>query len=56
MAATAEKKSINKRALGPWVAHLRMAVYKGIGKHSSSQSPDMNFDRSVVSAWVMLTN
>ena len=28
-----------------WVAHLRMTVYKGIGKHSSSQRPPMNFDR-----------
>ena len=26
-----------------------MTVYKGIGKHSSSQSPDKNFDKSVVS-------
>ena len=26
-----------------------MIVYKGIGKHSSSQSPAMNFDRSAVS-------
>ena len=33
----------------PWVAHLRMTVYKGIGKYSSSQSPAMNFDRSAVS-------
>ena len=41
--------SKNKRALGPWVAHLRMTVYKGIGKHSSSQSPAMNFDGSAVS-------
>ena len=39
----------NKRALGPWVAHLRMTVYKGVGEHSSSQSPAMNFDRSAVS-------
>ena len=31
------------------VAHLRITVYKGIGKHSSSQSPAMNFDRSAVS-------
>ena len=50
----------NKRALWPWVAHLRMTVYKGIGEHSSSQSPAMNFDRSAVSfkdeTWVMLTN
>ena len=29
--------------------HLRMTVYKGKGKHSSSQSPAMNFDRSAVS-------
>ena len=42
-------KSKNKRALGPWFAHLRMTVYKGIGRHSSSQSPVMNFDRSAVS-------
>ena len=34
---------------GPWDAHLRMTVYKGIGKHSSSKSPAMNFDRSAVS-------
>ena len=39
----------NKRALGHWVAHLRMTVYKGIGEHSSSQSPAMSFDRSEVS-------
>ena len=25
---------INKRPLGSWVAHLRMTVYKDIGKHS----------------------
>ena len=24
----------NKNALGPWVIHLSMPVYKGIGKHS----------------------
>ena len=39
------RKRINKRALG----HLRMTVYKGVGKHSSSQSPAMNCDRSAVS-------
>ena len=39
----------NKRALGPWFAHLRMTVHMGIGKHSSSQSPAMNFDRSAIS-------
>ena len=39
----------NKRALGPWVAHLKMTVNKGTGKHSSFQSPAMNFDRSAVS-------
>ena len=39
----------NKRTFGPWIAHLRMTVYKGIGKHSSSQSPTMNFDRSAAS-------
>ena len=33
----------------PWNDHLRMTVYKGIGKHSSSQSPAMNFDSSGVS-------
>ena len=38
-----------KRALGPWVAHLRMTVYKGIEEQSSSESPAMNFDRSAVS-------
>ena len=27
----------NKRALGPWVANLRITVYKGIGKQNSSQ-------------------
>ena len=37
-----------KKALGPWVAHLRMTVYKGIGKLSSSQSPAMNFDTLIV--------
>ena len=37
---------MNKRA---WFSHLRMTVYKSIGKHSSSQSPAMNFDRSEVS-------
>ena len=36
----------NKRVLGPWVAHLRMNVNKGIGKHCSSQSQAINFDRS----------
>ena len=39
----------NKRALGPWVAHLRKTVYKGVGEHSSSQSPAMSFDRSAIS-------
>ena len=34
------------------VAHLRMTVYKGIGKHSSSQSPAMNFDRSAVTIYI----
>ena len=38
----------NKRALGPWVTHLRITVYKGLGEHSSSQSPTMNFYRSAV--------
>ena len=46
---------LNKRALGPWVAHLRMIVYKGIGKHSSSQSQAMNFDRSAVTSRVIWT-
>ena len=32
-----------------WVAHLRITVYKGIGKDISSQRPAMNFDRSAVS-------
>ena len=42
-----QKKSLeNKRTLGPWIANLRMNVYTGKGKHSSSQSPPMNFDRS----------
>ena len=36
----------DKTVLGPWVAHLRLTVYNGIGKHSSSRSPAMNFDRS----------
>ena len=40
---------VNKRALRPWVTHLRMTAYKGIEKQSSSQSPIMNFDRSTVS-------
>ena len=31
------------------MAHLRMTVFKGIGKYSSSQSPPLNFDRSAVS-------
>ena len=31
------------------VSRLRMIVYKGIGKYSSSQTPAMNFDRSAVS-------
>ena len=31
------------------VTHLKMTVYKGIGKHSFSQSPAMKFDRSAVS-------
>ena len=39
----------NKRSLGPWVAHLRMTVYKVIRDQSSSQSQTMSFDRSVVS-------
>ena len=34
---------------GPLVFHLRMPVYKGIGKHRSFQSPAMNFDRSAIS-------
>ena len=38
-----------KEGLGPSGAHLRMTVYKGIGEHSSSQSPAMNFNRSAVS-------
>ena len=38
-----------EKALGPWVAQLRKTIYKGIGKHSSSKSPAMNFDRSAVS-------
>ena len=29
----------------PLVANLRMTVCKGIGKHSSTQSPAINFDR-----------
>ena len=41
--------TLNKRTLVPWVPHLRMTVYKGLGKHSYSQSPAMNFDRSAVS-------
>ena len=39
----------NKRVLGPWVAHLKITVYEGIGKHSSTLSATMNFDRSAVS-------
>ena len=37
---------LNKRALVSWVAHLIMVFFQGIGKHSSSLSPAMNFDRS----------
>ena len=35
---------------------LRMTVYKGMGKHSSSQSVAMNFDRSAIgwAAWDLL--
>ena len=40
---------VNKMLLRPWVAHLRRIVYKGIGEHSSSQSPAMKNDRSAVS-------
>ena len=38
-------------AIGPWVAHLRMTVYKGIGEEISSQSPAtcIYFDRLAVS-------
>ena len=36
------------RVFRPSVSHLRMTVYIGIGKHSYSQSPAMNFDRSAV--------
>ena len=39
----------NKRALGPWVDHLRITVSNGIGKHISTLSPAINFDRSAVS-------
>ena len=40
----------NKRALGPWVAHLRMmTVYKGKEEHSSYQSTALNYDRSAIS-------
>ena len=31
------------------MAHLRMTVYKGIGKHSSFSSPAINFERSKAS-------
>ena len=31
------------------VIHLRITAYKGIGKHSYSLSPAMNFDNSAVS-------
>ena len=42
-------KDVEKH-VGPWVAHLRMTVYKKyIGKHSSTQSPAIHFDRSAVS-------
>ena len=37
---------ISKRALGLWDAHQRIAVYKGLRKHSSSKSPAINFNRS----------
>ena len=43
------KVKVNKMLLRSWVAHLTMTVYKGIGEHSSSQSPAMNYDRSAVS-------
>ena len=36
--APSESLKANKRALEPWVAHLRMTVYKGIGTHSSTQN------------------
>ena len=42
----------SRRALRPWVACTRMTVYKGIWKHSSSQCPAMNFDRSVYMDYV----
>ena len=42
-------KQFNKRTLRPLVACLRITVYQGIGKHSSSLSPAMNFDSSTVS-------
>ena len=44
-------KNNMQRQEGHWalVAHLRMTVYKGIGEHSSSRSPAMNFDRLAVS-------
>ena len=42
--------------LGPWMAHLRITAYKGIGKHSSHSSPAMNFDRSAVSLRLNMEN
>ena len=39
----------NKRALGPWVAHLIVMFIKGKGKQSFPLSPEMNFNRSAVS-------
>ena len=39
----------NHKKDGPWVAHMKMTVYKGIGQHISSQSQAMNCDRSAVS-------
>ena len=39
----------NKKAHWPLVAHLRITVYRGIGKHGSPLSPAMNLDRSAVS-------
>ena len=42
------KIKIKQEGPWPWVTHLRMDVSKGIGKHSSSQRPAMNIDRSAV--------
>ena len=45
------RQYMNKRSLGSYIVGClpENDCYKGIGKHSSTQSPAMNFDRSAVS-------